>query len=314
MSTTTERQELLKNAIAFLSDEKTQSSPLAKRIEFLESKGLTTSEIEDALKQASEVTKLSQTFTSSQEPVLRYTPSYAPSTYTVVAPPPPVPSLDWRDYFIMAVVSGGVMYGVISLARKYLLPHLQPPTVTAYEADKDALNAQFDAAEALLKELQEETKAVRVASENQQARIEQTTSEVDAAVKEMRENEARTRNEMREIRQEIDTIQDMLPKMLEKNKESQAQSLGELQQELKSLKTLLLSRGPSVSGVATPPFPAPGRPSIPAWQLASSSADSPSSVMPLPRPSVVGSSNGDKLGEPVNSSTSSLSETLEEIA
>ena len=62
--------------------------------------------------------------------------------------------------------------------------------------------------------------------------------------------------------------------MLEKNKEGQTQSLAELQQELKSLKTLLLSRGPSVSGSLTPP-PLPvfsGRPSIPAWQLAGTEA------------------------------------------
>lgn len=55
--------------------------------------------------------------------------------------------------------------------------------------------------------------------------------------------------------------------MIEKNKESQLQSLSELQQELKSLKALLLSRGPSVSsGISTPAIPS--KPSIPAWQSA----------------------------------------------
>jgi len=53
---------------------------------------------------------------------------------------------------------------------------------------------------------------------------------------------------------------------MEKNKESQTQSLTELQQELKSLKALLLSRGLSASSVASPTLT--GKPSIPAWQLA----------------------------------------------
>lgn len=56
--------------------------------------------------------------------------------------------------------------------------------------------------------------------------------------------------------------------MIEKNKDHQIQSLGELQQELKSLKALLLSRGPTM----TPPgtgIPALGKPTIPAWQLGS---------------------------------------------
>jgi peroxin-14 len=55
--------------------------------------------------------------------------------------------------------------------------------------------------------------------------------------------------------------------MIEKNKESQSQSMGELQQELKSLKALLLSRGLSAPSLPTPTLT--GRPSIPSWQLAS---------------------------------------------
>jgi peroxin-14 len=61
--------------------------------------------------------------------------------------------------------------------------------------------------------------------------------------------------------------------MIEKNKEAQTQSLGELQQDLKSLKTLLLSRTPGTSTPA-PPLPTiPPRPSIPSWQLSGSSAN-----------------------------------------
>jgi peroxin-14 len=55
--------------------------------------------------------------------------------------------------------------------------------------------------------------------------------------------------------------------MIEKNKETQSQSLAELQQELKSLKALLLSRGPV--SIPSSPLPISGRPTIPAWQLAS---------------------------------------------
>lgn len=100
-----------------------------------------------------------------------------------------------------------------SLHQKYLLPHLKPPSSTAYEADKDVLTAQFDAAEALLKEIQEEAKATRAAAEEQKSQIDKATTDVQDAVKEMREGELRTRDEMREIRQEIDSIQEMLPKV-----------------------------------------------------------------------------------------------------
>jgi len=157
----------------------------------------------------------------------------------------------------------------VTLFKKFLLPHLQPPTSTAYEEDRDALEAQFDAAEALLKEIQSETAAVRAAVEEQKERIDKTTEEVKSVVVELRDGEIKTRDEMREIRDEVTNIREMLPKMIEKNKESHNQSLNELQQELKSLKALLLNR-PTISSTPASPLPLLGRPSIPAWQLASS--------------------------------------------
>ena len=45
------------------------------------------------------------------------------------------------------------MYGLISLTRKYLLPHLQPPTRTSFEETSHSLSEQFDAAQQLLDEL-----------------------------------------------------------------------------------------------------------------------------------------------------------------
>lgn len=97
--------------------------------------------------------------------------------------------------------------------QKYLLPHLQPPNSTAYEADRDALTAQFDAAEALLKEIQLETAAVRTAVEEQKEQVDKTTNDVQLVVKEMRDGEVKTRDELREIREEVNNVREMLPKV-----------------------------------------------------------------------------------------------------
>lgn len=75
------------------------------------------------------------------------------------------------------------------------------------------MSTQFDAAEAMLKDIQAETSTVRKIAEDQKAKVEEITKEVDAAVQEMRQGENQTRDEMREIRQEVDTIQEMLPKV-----------------------------------------------------------------------------------------------------
>ncbi|TFY70368.1 hypothetical protein EVG20_g2640 [Dentipellis fragilis] len=252
-----DRADLVRNAIAFLTDPKIQASPLAQRVQFLEAKGLSPAEIEHVLSRASAQN-------SSAQP-LQVQPSYGP-----FLPSPPQPQRpDWRDYFITAVVSGTVAYATISLARKYLLPYLRPPTTTAYEDDRDALTAQFDAADALLKEIQADTAAMKTAVQEQREKVDNATAEVEAAVTEMRQGQSKARDEMREIREEINNVRDMLPKMIDRNKETQQQSLAELQQELKSLKALLLSRGSTVSSAPTPPLPNfPPRPTIPAWQLA----------------------------------------------
>ncbi|GJE87587.1 peroxisomal membrane anchor protein [Phanerochaete sordida] len=257
-----ERQELLRNAVAFLKDPKTQASPLAQRVQFLEAKGLSNPEIEEAMRQAAVAQPIPYTSSPSYGP---YPPAYGPMPYGAQPPQP----WDWRDYFITAVVSGTIAYGAVALFKKYVKPHLTPPSATAYEEDRDALTAQFDAAEAMLKDIQAETTAVRRAVEEQKEKIEKTTQDVQNVVQEMRKNEEQTRSELKEVQDEVQAIRDLLPKMVEKSKDAHTQSLAELQQELKSLKTLLLTRGPSgVSGTATPVIPS--KPSIPAWQLAGS--------------------------------------------
>lgn len=83
--------------------------------------------------------------------------------------------------------------------------------------------------------------------------------------------------------------------MIDRTKEHQNQSLAELQQEIKSLRALLLSRGPSISAGPSSPMPAlAGRPTIPAWQLAPSSSPAPAAVEnaspPLVGPQIVADS------------------------
>ncbi|KAF5355873.1 hypothetical protein D9756_003817 [Leucocoprinus leucothites] len=276
-----DRQDLVQSAVVFLQDPKTQASPLTQRIQFLEAKGLSPAEVDQAVRQAA-------AGVSSQGYQQGYPANYTPGPYSIGSR---AHGWDWRDYFASsispAIVKGLLivqgtfnshsMHGSgLTLPQKYLLPHLQPPTASAYEEDKDALNAQFDAAEALLKEIQNETAAVRVAVEEQKTKIDRTTQDVEAVVNEMRQAESRTRDEMREIKEEVNNVREMLPKMIDRNKEHHAQSLSELQQEVKSLKALLLNR-PAGMPSSPSPLPPMARPSIPAWQLGGSATTSTSS-------------------------------------
>ncbi|QRV76301.1 peroxisomal membrane anchor protein (Pex14) [Ceratobasidium sp. AG-Ba] len=201
-----DRQELVKNAVKFLSDPQIQSAPLTKRISFLESKGLTNTEIEEAIAE-------SASSSTASRPALNYSvPQSGFHGAGILTTSPPVPQRDWRDYFIMALVSGGLVYGVAALARKYIVPHLQPPSEDAFEATTSQLNAQFDEAAALLKQIQEETVAAQTAVQEQQKAVDSAVEEVKTVMEQLRKGEESSRDQMREIRSEVDNIREMLPK------------------------------------------------------------------------------------------------------
>lgn len=103
------RQDLIQNAILFLQDPKTQSSPLTSKIEFLQAKGLNESEIQDALARSA-----SSSTSSSSVPFYTRTigesnggGGYGGGLRYEMAPVPP--KRDWRDLFVCPLPS--CLYG-----------------------------------------------------------------------------------------------------------------------------------------------------------------------------------------------------------
>lgn len=309
------RPDMIASAVSFLSDPKVQSSTMSQRVSFLESKGLHPNEIDEAIRQAGQ----------SQVG--------GPSGYASYAAGPPAPyyagapyggaypgiaqahqqGRDWRDWFIMAVVSGTIGYGVISLAKKYLMPHLQPPNANVLEADLDSLTAKYDEVASQLQALDAQTLAVKQGLDEQKAEVEKSIKEVEDCVKGVRENEKRRDGELDRIRDDVEAIRKEMSSLFEKSKQAQTNSLSELQSELKSLKSLLVSRGtvgaPSggIHGAGAPLPPRPygvgygataygsptigtptgdasppqiPKPSIPAWQLAGAGSTTSGAATP----------------------------------
>lgn len=103
-------------AVSFLRDPAVQDSPLNKKLEFLQAKGLTQEEIDAAFRI---VSSGSATSSSGSGPVLP--PRQGAYGYGGYGMPYPGPQdrmrPDWRDWFIMAVVGGSVGTIMYSLAR-----------------------------------------------------------------------------------------------------------------------------------------------------------------------------------------------------
>lgn len=113
----------------------------------------------------------------------------------------------------MAVISGGVIYGLTALARKYLLPHLQPPSSTAFQQTSQDLTKQYDEANQLVKELMEKTESLSEGLESEREGLRRVVEEVESAVRGVREGEEKWREDLREVRGEVESVRELVPRV-----------------------------------------------------------------------------------------------------
>ncbi len=257
---------MVASAVSFLSDPKVQVLFHVQRVSFLESKGLRPVEIDEAIRQAG------QSQAGGSAGYASYAAGPAAPYYGGAPYGAPYPGAaqaqqqgrDWRDWFIMAVVSGTIGYGVISLAKKYLMPHLQPPNANVLEADLDSLTANTTKLQASCKPRCADTRRKARIGTNRKPKWKRASRRWKNASERTyaRTRSAETENLIASATT-VDGIRKELGSLFEKSKQAQTNSLSELQSELKSLKSLLVSRG-TVSGASGGGYggaaPAPPRP------------------------------------------------------
>ena len=248
------REDIITSAVAFLQDPTVASSPLEKRVEFLTTKNLTQEEIELSLNRAGENAQQ-----MAYQPQQAYSPqqyrpppsnyNYPMNPYGDFRPPPPEPpKRDWRDWFIMATVVGGVGYGLWTLADRYVKPLIAPPTPPQLEQDKAAIDEQFNRAFALLDTLSADTAALKEAEQARTTRLDNVITDVESAVALLRTANQKREDDARRMEVDIRNLRESLPKAIESVEKSSERQLRDLSAELASLKTLMGNR---FSGAST---------------------------------------------------------------
>ncbi|KAI9929155.1 hypothetical protein ASPWEDRAFT_169007 [Aspergillus wentii DTO 134E9] len=256
------REELVSSAVTFLQDPSVASSPVEKRIAFLQSKNLTQEEIDLALSRTGEDSSAvaapsSQGYSPPQQSVYRPPPppaqGYGYPPYGQWQPPPPEPpKRDWRDWFIMATVTGGVGYGLYFITKRYISPLISPPTPPQLEQDKENIDEQFSRAFTLIEQLSTDTAALKSAEEARSERLDSALREVENLVTDLKSASRRRDDETRRISDEVKSLKDAIPKAMEGAREGNENRLRELGTELKSLKTLLGNRLGGSGGASSP--------------------------------------------------------------
>lgn len=120
-STSIPRAQTL-TVLPVLQDPSVAASPVESRIAFLQSKNLTQEEVDAALARADGQQSAAPSYANyaPQQQVARQPPpGYGGGYQQPWQPqaPPELPKRDWRDWFIMATVVGGVGYGIYTVAK-----------------------------------------------------------------------------------------------------------------------------------------------------------------------------------------------------
>ncbi|OJD18093.1 hypothetical protein AJ78_01865 [Emergomyces pasteurianus Ep9510] len=322
------REELVSSAISFLQDPSVSSAPLEKKIAFLQSKNLTQEEIDQALSRVGEDSSAAFTQNSTPSTVVQQSSyRHAPQQYVYGSggqwqpspPPPELPKRDWRDWFIMATVMGGVGYGLYSVAKRYITPLIVPPTPPQLQQDKESIDEQFSRAFALLDQLSSDTATLKAAEEARTEHLDAALREVENVISDLKTSSRRRDEDTRRIGEEVKGLKDSIPKAIDGAREGNDKRLKELGSELRSLKVLLGNRlSSAASSVSTaPPNPLPSsstpQPSQDATVNRSNGATTSSQTAPLapvptpapqhaltPAPRETSSSPFSQLGKPAS--------------
>ncbi|QLG72466.1 hypothetical protein HG535_0D01740 [Zygotorulaspora mrakii] len=231
-----DRKQLLESAVSFLSDPSIKNAPLTKKVEFLQTKGLSQEEVEAALRQSQDQSKPENLADNTQ-----WSAVPTRNDYVYEAVPPPLPRRDWKDYFIMASVSAGLIYGVYEFTKRYVVPNILPESKSKLEQDKKEIQDQFSRVDKVLDAIEQEQEAFRVRDQEKLAELDVTLGQLKKCLEYTTRTREKMEDDFRMLKLEMTNLQNSIDKFIIKKDNSAA--LEKINSELNSLKSLIKNSG-----------------------------------------------------------------------
>eukprot|EP01117_Protostelium_nocturnum_P017339 TRINITY_DN704_c0_g1_i1.p1 TRINITY_DN704_c0_g1~~TRINITY_DN704_c0_g1_i1.p1 ORF type:complete len:446 (+),score=218.80 TRINITY_DN704_c0_g1_i1:132-1469(+) len=261
------REDLVASSVNFLNHPKVKPSPLTQKTSFLQKKGLTQEEINEAFRRVGESSPSDSSSQgnrnqsnggyvnspSSQQNQPYYPPQqqqqqvYRPPPPQQLPPPPPQWYHTGSGLALIALGCVGLGAGVSALA-KTVLPYLTGENVAR----------------------EEKRRRKKAKEEEKQANDAKTMSEMMNSIKSLQEKNDSLQENLRNILQSQNEKQREAPESMSKTDKAR---LRETEAELKRLRAVLVDKNVSGS-LSTSQSWTPqkdSKPSLPAWQMASSS-------------------------------------------
>ncbi|KAI1416577.1 peroxisomal membrane anchor protein conserved region-domain-containing protein [Hypoxylon sp. FL1857] len=253
------REEVVASAVAFLQDPNVASSPTENKLSFLRSKNLTQEEIDAAFARSGSPTNSypSPSPSPRSSAPVQQQQYYQTQPYGWQAPPPEPPKRDWRDWFIMATVMGGVGYGLYFISKRYLYPLVSPPTPEKLEQDIATVDEQFEKAFATLEQLTKDTDELKASERERTEKLDKVLEELETFMRDTKSASRRHDDETDRLREEMKALKGVIPKSMAANKDFTDNRLKEISNEVKSLKALISQRMNSSAPTSSPAPPVP---------------------------------------------------------
>ncbi|KAI1499494.1 peroxisomal membrane anchor protein conserved region-domain-containing protein [Biscogniauxia marginata] len=247
------REDIVSSAVTFLQDPNVASSPIENKLSFLRSKNLTQEEIDASFARtgasppppSAPITsapsqQVSRPVQSQPQPY--YGQYQQPPPYGWHAPPQEPPKRDWRDWFIMATVVGGVSYGLYFITKRYLYPLVAPPTPEKLEQDKMTVDEQFEKAFATIEQLMKDTESLKTSEQERTEKLDKAIEDLEGFMREAQSARRRQDDETERLREDMKALKGIIPKSMATNKDFTDNRLREISNEVKSLKSLIGQR------------------------------------------------------------------------
>lgn len=152
----------------------------------------------------------------------------------------------------MATVIGGVGYAATTLAKRYIVPLIAPPTPPQLEQDKSSIDAAFDKTFALLDQVVSDTEKLKQSEANRTERLDKALQEVEAVLAELKASAASRQDDDNNLNKTVQDLQKMVPKAIQTHADSADAKLRDLAGEVRSLKTLLSNKVGAAAGAGVP--------------------------------------------------------------